>query len=520
MPMEWEKERIVVKDQGENQVSQILLEGDVIVPDSKPDVSNIMRTDGQVRIKNITVGNETANVSGELDLCILYTSDQGEKVLYGMTATLPMEEMLHIEGLEQGAQVQVVPRLEYLDGQVVNDRKIAVKAIIELRTNVTDTQAVDAIVPTDTDNFAYLEQTLYLNQVVAEKRDTFTIKEESILPSTHPNIGEILCSDVYLVEQDVRPMDGKVAMRGNMVLDVLYSDDSEDGVPRSYMEKLPFQWQMDVDGVTPQSMVDANLMLENMQVTPALDEDGEARIFRIDGNVVADVTAREQAERSVVTDIYSPGTRTEVTRETLYYPETEERTQSQFNLTERVTLEEGEAPMLQVEKVWGRLAVEDIVEGNGYLDVSGVLSVDILYFCADDNQAVCMVTKGIPFHQRVELEGVTEGDSLYVTGNIEALDFQSLSQTDGEVYATILLNISAERQKQAEVVTDVEEIQPIESGITGASIMIYRVQPGDSLWSIAKKFDTTIDRILRSNDIEDPTLLYPGQKLLIVHVQR
>ena len=49
------------------------------------------------------------------------------------------------------------------------------------------------------------------------------------------------------------------------------------------------------------------------------------------------------------------------------------------------------------------------------------------------------------------------------------------------------------------------------------SITIYYVKPNDSLWSIAKKFGTTIDEIAKYNDIENPheTILQVGKQLFI-----
>ncbi|WP_317368475.1 LysM domain-containing protein, partial [uncultured Tyzzerella sp.] len=44
----------------------------------------------------------------------------------------------------------------------------------------------------------------------------------------------------------------------------------------------------------------------------------------------------------------------------------------------------------------------------------------------------------------------------------------------------------------------------------------YVVQSGDTLWDLAKKFNTTVDDIVKLNDIENPDLIYPGQKLLIL----
>lgn len=43
----------------------------------------------------------------------------------------------------------------------------------------------------------------------------------------------------------------------------------------------------------------------------------------------------------------------------------------------------------------------------------------------------------------------------------------------------------------------------------------YTVQPGDTLWNIAKQYNTTVNDIARCNGISDPDVLTPGQVLRI-----
>ncbi|MCR4402017.1 MAG: L,D-transpeptidase family protein [Firmicutes bacterium] len=43
----------------------------------------------------------------------------------------------------------------------------------------------------------------------------------------------------------------------------------------------------------------------------------------------------------------------------------------------------------------------------------------------------------------------------------------------------------------------------------------YVVQPGDSLWSIAKRFGTTVEALVAANSIANPELIYPGDVLRI-----
>ena len=44
---------------------------------------------------------------------------------------------------------------------------------------------------------------------------------------------------------------------------------------------------------------------------------------------------------------------------------------------------------------------------------------------------------------------------------------------------------------------------------------IYVVQKGDTLSGIAKKYNTTYQKIAKDNNISNPNLIYPGQKLII-----
>ncbi len=60
-------------------------------------------------------------------------------------------------------------------------------------------------------------------------------------------------------------------------------------------------------------------------------------------------------------------------------------------------------------------------------------------------------------------------------------------------------------------------VEPIEEEIPEkkASITIYVVQQGDTLWKIAKRYYTTVDNLVLINEIDNPDVIKPGQKLII-----
>ena len=56
----------------------------------------------------------------------------------------------------------------------------------------------------------------------------------------------------------------------------------------------------------------------------------------------------------------------------------------------------------------------------------------------------------------------------------------------------------------------------INSGSDDKNNTIYIVQRGDTLTSIAKRYNTTVQDLVRNNNILNPNLIYPGQKLIIM----
>ena len=48
-----------------------------------------------------------------------------------------------------------------------------------------------------------------------------------------------------------------------------------------------------------------------------------------------------------------------------------------------------------------------------------------------------------------------------------------------------------------------------------AEAIIYTVQPGDTLYSIARRFGTFVQNLIVFNYLDNPNLIYPGQQLVV-----
>ena len=80
--------------------AQINLDDDFIVPDTKPDINNVITSEGEVSIDYVGVGDGKVNVRGRLIFRILYMCGDGEKRLDNMTGELSFDENMLLDETE------------------------------------------------------------------------------------------------------------------------------------------------------------------------------------------------------------------------------------------------------------------------------------------------------------------------------------------------------------------------------------------------------------------------------------
>ena len=313
---------------------------------------------------------------------MLYRAKNGEKPLYAMKASLPLEDFLHMEGLGRDMEVSLEGELEHLDCQIINDRKIGVKAIIGMEAEAEQKKTAEILTGAGGEGVETLTGTLRRENNTAELKDRFTVKEELTLPASQPEIGEILMETVRLTEQDIRPMDGKVMVRGNLCIHLLYGDG--EGNLGSLTEKIPFSGYLENGNIDPQTELTGNLTVEDCRLTPAVDEDGETRQLHADVTIGAVLNGKETTEREILLDAYAPSAAAFLKKETIHYPVTVAAGKNQFTIKERITLENGEMPMLRAEHIWGDVRLSEANAMTDAVEAEGVLTADILYYCTDD----------------------------------------------------------------------------------------------------------------------------------------
>ena len=136
-----------------------------------------------------------------------------------------------------------------------------------------------------------------------------------------------------------------------------------------------------------------------------------------------------------------------------------------------------------------------------------------MYKTTEDEKYIYTLKEDMPFSCAVDIPG-TKIDMQCMTkvvledieANIEANTVAIKALI--EVYSRV--NYTSHKEFLVNVEPMEEEVPEKKSSIT-----IYVVQQGDTLWKIAKRYYTTLDNLVLINEIDNPDVIKPGQKLII-----
>lgn len=497
--------------------SQLTFDEDYNVPDVKPDIGRMIQNKGEVQIEEVKLGENRAFVRAFLIVDLLYVGEAQEGKIHSLTAKIPIEENLNLEGLESGDKICLKWDIEDLSLHLIHSRKLNIKALVTFYAAVDDFARL--ALPTGMENgkdLSVKRKMIRLMELAIHKKDTLRIREEIGLASNKPNIFEILWNTIEVRGLDIRPEEGKVTVRGELFLFVLYAGDDE-GNPLQWMEySLPFHGEVECEGCTLDMIPDVEVSVLSQGVEVKPDADGEERMLQTDVVLELGMKVYQEKEHEILLDVYTPLKECMPIR----HPEILEsllvRNFSKCRVSDRVKIPRPQEKILQICHSCGNVKIDDSKMVEDGILVEGVVQVKVLYIVGNDDMPFYSAEVMIPFTHTVEAAGIDEDCVYRLHTDLEQLSTTMADSNEIEVKLVMNVNVLVLRQNSEEVMEMVEEAPLDMKKIQNmAGVTVYFVKPKDTLWDIAKTFYTTVEQIQQINGLESEEI-QPYQPLILV----
>ena len=498
---------------GRTIVDQFMMDEDYNVPDSKNDVKRVVMAEGRLKIDDMKPVENYLRVTGKMEFQILYVTDSMEPTFSSMEGKIPFEEMVYVE---EGTEKNLEMERHSVDLKVsmVHSRKLRIKAMAELELEPTRRTLQDVPVDVACDCNIYKKQeNMELLKLHTSKRDTYRIKEEITLPGTKESIGVMLWADITNRKLDTRLVADELQILGELLVFCFY--ESPDGKIDWIEQLIPYQGRVECYGVDETMYHHVQADLEDVRADIRLDEDGEMRVIGIEGTLRLNIAVYEEEQMEVLKDLYSLEQDCIPETETVVYEELVLQNHSKCKVMERLSIPELQNDVLQICHSNGALQIEEMEMREDGIFITGVLHVSFLYVKSNDEMPFDIWQGMVPFSHLVECNQTGEDLRYHISGILEQLSITLQGGDEVEVKAALAFHGFFRKEGRAEMIQQVKT-QPVSLAEVEKrpSIVGYIVKDGDELWTLAKRYCTSVEAILEMNDLTEGSLK-AGDRLLI-----
>ena len=496
--------------------NQITLSEDYSVPDGKPDIMKILQKKTMLQIDEVHTEKGKIKVRGHLKLQVLYLTERSAEVLASLEMDFPFDEIIYIEGASSGDHLKIDWDMDELRVGIVHPGKLSVRALVTLQVLVVGTNSNQMTKNVEGNGTTYTKtESVQMAEPVIERKDSYRIRDEVLLPVNKPNVEKVLWKDLQLRGLELRLQENQLGVKGEVLLFVVYQGEDEINPVQWFEQTIPFHGNVEVTGMTPEmfGMLETEISRQDVELKP--DYDGELRSFQLELQLDIHMHIYEEKTYHVLKDAYSTKEQLHLSCQEIGYEKLRMCNQTKCRISgmEKV---EGDLRILQIlghqAQIFGKSAR---VTEQGILK-EGILEVQVLYITASDKMPFGCVTVSIPYSQLIEIPEMKKEDHWKVSESLEQIYISMPDGNQVEVRGVIAMNACVLEQCKMQNVNEItSEPYDLEAYKKSPGMVIHFVQPKETLWEIAKRNFSTMEEIQKLNELTVEEVI-PGQKLLLL----
>lgn len=531
----------------------------IIVPDIKPDVKRILCVSSSAYITGITPSQDKVSVEGVAKATVLYIPD-GDVI--GSVKVLNMSrEFSHsmdVKGADPDSIISAEAEISKTSATLINSRKINIRISIDLGLRISSLDTIEipcgidssapeppkkpdfldrlpfsprmtrqpapeAAAPSSSDDIQFRMQPIRIADNQINTDGSVIVRDQYEISSKLPPVGEILLANVCVEPEDAVITEGNIRLKGSLKISVIYEDSTgegdESGKIRVAEFNTPYSEQFDAPNATDDMECDTEYTVREVYTEIRDNKDGEAKIIGVETVAGVNIAAYSLSEPQAITDAYALGNdelrieRSEISPEQIIDIKTSEIT---HKTTAKRTGDQPEITGVCCAKII-RTSVDDIKFENGAAAVKGSVDMKIMCLTGDENRPIIAIDHTAKFEDTLECAEFS-GSRTACDAKISVSHCgYNISGSDA-VDLRLIIGISLKliKNDKIQIIKSIERCEGEAKDSCGMhSFIIYIVQSGDTLWNIAKRYHTTVDDIVKNNNIQDRDLIMPGQKIKI-----
>lgn len=483
------------------------IELEFVLPDYCPDIFRILKCSITPRISSYSVsGDGRLTIDGAAYIKVLYLAENSDEV-YCSDQRSSFSKTIDTGRKNlppEGVIVTLRPSSDYCNCRAVSSRRIDIRGAVSVHIRISAPLTTE--LPALPDGLEVRKRTIRCCGGTITAVRQFTVREE--IDTGASGIGFILDSASVPKLNDLRVIADKAVVKGAVTVNALYGIYEPESSGCGNIEKMtadiPISVILDAAGINDEYLTVPRITVMNCELTPKTD----SGIISCELLMECALRADKEEEAVIAVDAYSLDYETELTTAPLRI-NTRPRSVSE-SLSARSELSCGDGAISAVWDARAELGGISCRCGDGVLSLSGQLFSRAMGLTEDGKPF--FTEKQEPFAQDIASAGVTPETAAEAAAEVTDAEFSIRS--DGTLGLTAHIAFGAQLREPAAVdavtsVTILDDKPKNRASDYALRICYIGGEPADC-WSIAKKYNTTTEALMRENGVENEQTALSG----------
>ena len=478
-------------------VSEQPVDIDFTLPDYCPDIEKILRCKLIPKIYNRNLSGGQLQVDGTTVVSVLYIDSRGG--LRACEQTVPFNSSFQLKSTPENYVTQTSVKCEYVNCRALSQRRLTVHGAFSLYAKVSCKSFIDLYSPEDNDTLEFNVKRLSCSSLTSLCQEQFNAGDELRIDNK-PSVEYILDSDVRCSITDYKVIPDKLMLNGELSVKLLYVS-AEVDKPQQIDYIIPFSKTIDCENLDNDMTMCPKLSVLSYDIRLKNDILSENPVVDVDSRLCLTIEAYSRLDAEIVLDAFSTEYVSELSTVRVNVPSEISAVSSTVMQKESVSFDDN--TISEIIDLRYSHSIQNTTLNSNTITVGSKLNVCVLAL-NPDNQFVYL-ERSAEFVNEISLDGDYNSLSS-LTANVVSLSYRLGDDNTIELRCELKFCACVMNNECSVIVSAVNCDEDNKLSKNNASLILYFADKGESLWEIAKFYNTRLSRVYEENNLSGDTL--------------
>ncbi len=475
------------------------LEADINLPDYCPEIQKILKCNVSAEIASVQNTSGRITAQGNAVVKLIYIGDNGKTAAFEQA--YPIQKTAESDLITSESCVDVRVNVDYVNSRAVSQRRIDIRAMLTFIFKVDKKREESVLCSAQGCGIQSRGNIYSFANLSGLCTKAFNLSEVIEIDSDKNPVSQIVNTSVFALSKDVKVINNKILIKGDCEIKIHYLAENKDAI-ECIEHSIPISQIIEVDGVNEECISSLCLKVTSCETVGKVDSSGAMRLIDIGVRVCASFAAYNDVSLNLISDAYSTTNELKNTVKSLEISTVNTTFDTTF--INKVVVESIGVSVDSILGVWcSDIKCTSSLKGDVCI-LSGTYQATVIY--RDSDKSTGIMQKPVDFEYSVNLKKTASRINCRASLQIAACSCLLTGESKLELKTEISACGIILSNEIVKYISDIEILDECENVNSACALTIYFSDENEKVWNIAKKYKTTVQAIMKENDLDSEVI--------------